>query len=60
MMFRSLSIEKLMAVRAGLEALLEAGEATKDQLGIGAASNNESTRKNRKTVHPGRKVKRQP
>ena len=60
MMFRSLSIEKLMAVRAGLEALLEAGEATKDQLGIGAASNNESTRKNRKTVSPGRKVKRQP
>ena len=59
MMFRSLSIEKLMAVRAGLEALLEAGEATKDQLGIGAASNNESARKKRKAVSPGRKVKRQ-
>jgi 4'-phosphopantetheinyl transferase len=59
MMFRSLSIEKLMAVRAGLEALLEAGEATKDQLGIGAASNNESARKKREAVSLGRKVKRQ-
>ena len=59
MMFRSLSIEKLMAVRAGLEALLEAGEATKDQLGIGAASNNESARKKRKAVGPERKAKRQ-
>jgi DNA-binding MarR family transcriptional regulator len=34
MMFRSLSPEKLVAVREGLEALLEAGAATKDQLGI--------------------------
>jgi len=59
MMFRSLSIEKLMAVRAGLEALLEAGEATKDQLGISAASNNESARKKRKAVGPERKAKRQ-
>ncbi len=59
MMFRSLSIEKLMAVRAGLEALLEAGEATKDQLGIGTASNNESARKKRKAVSPARKAKRQ-
>ena len=57
MMFRSLSIEKLMAVRAGLEALLEAGEATKDQLGIGAASNDESARKKRKSASPERKVK---
>jgi len=59
MMFRSLSIEKLMAVRAGLEALLEAGEATKDQLGISAASNNESARKKRKAGSPERKAKRQ-
>jgi DNA-binding MarR family transcriptional regulator len=59
MMFRSLSVEKLMAVRAGLEALLEAGEATKDQLGLGAAGNNESARKKRKGVSPGRNVKRQ-
>jgi len=59
MMFRSLSIEKLMAVRAGLEALLEAGEATKDQLGIGAASNNESAGKKQKAVGPERKAKRQ-
>lgn len=34
MMFRSLSVEQIMAVRAGLEALLEAGAATKDQLGL--------------------------
>ncbi len=34
LMFRSLSTEKIMAVRAGLEALLEAGAATKDTLGI--------------------------
>ena len=33
-MFRSLSIDQIMAVRAGLQALLEAGAATKDQLGI--------------------------
>ena len=59
MMFRSLSLEKLMAVRAGLEALLEAGEATKDQLGISAASNNESARKKRKAGSPERKAKRQ-
>ncbi len=34
MMFKSLSVDKIMAVRSGLEALLEAGAATKDQLGI--------------------------
>jgi DNA-binding MarR family transcriptional regulator len=34
MMFQSLSVDKIMAVRAGLEALLEAGAATKDQLGL--------------------------
>lgn len=38
MMFRSLSIEKIMAVRAGLEALLEAGAVTKDHLGISVVS----------------------
>jgi DNA-binding MarR family transcriptional regulator len=54
MMFRSLSVEKLMAVRAGLEALLEAGEATKDQLGIGAASNDKSTSKPMKAAQPRR------
>jgi DNA-binding MarR family transcriptional regulator len=58
MMFRSLSVEKLMAVRAGLEALLEAGEATKDQLGIGAASNDKSTSKPMKAVSPAKKTRK--
>jgi len=58
MMFRSLSIEKLMAVRAGLEALLEAGEATKDQLGIGTDSSSKAARKGRKAVSPAGKAKR--
>jgi DNA-binding MarR family transcriptional regulator len=60
MMFRSLSIEKLMAVRAGLEALLEAGEATKDQLGIGASGNNKANRKRSKGVSPAKKASRRP
>ncbi len=58
MMFRSLSLEKLMAVREGLEALLEAGEATKDQLGIGAASNKKAPTKGRKAVSPSRKPRK--
>lgn len=33
-MFRSLSEEKLLTVKKGLEALVEAGEAAKSQLGI--------------------------
>jgi hypothetical protein len=57
MMFRSLSIEKLMAVRAGLEALLEAGEATKDQLGIGTDSSNKAARKGKKAVSLAGKAK---
>ena len=60
MMFRSLSIEKLMAVRAGLEALLEAGAATKDQLGIGTDSSNKAARKGRRAVSPAGKSKRRP
>jgi DNA-binding MarR family transcriptional regulator len=60
MMFRSLSVEKLMAVRAGLEALLEAGEATKDQLGISAASNGRTAGKGTKTASPARKLRRHP
>jgi hypothetical protein len=55
MMFRSLSLEKLLAVRAGLEALLEAGEATKDQLGIGAIGDSKAAGKRRKGVGPARK-----
>ena len=59
MMFRSLSIEKLMAVRAGLEALLEAGEATKDQLGIGA-QNGKLAGKGKKAVGSAGKSRKQP
>ncbi len=58
MMFRSLSTEKLMAVRAGLEALLEAGEATKDQLGISATQANVAAGKKHRTAGPGKKPKR--
>jgi DNA-binding MarR family transcriptional regulator len=58
MMFRSLSPEKLMAVRAGLEALLEAGEATKDQLGIGTPHHNVAAGKRQKAASPSRKSKK--
>jgi DNA-binding MarR family transcriptional regulator len=58
MMFRSLSLEKLMAVRAGLEALLEAGEATKDQLGIGTDGSNKAAGKARKAVSTAGKARR--
>jgi DNA-binding MarR family transcriptional regulator len=57
MMFRSLSPEKLMAVRAGLEALLEAGAATKDQLGIGTPNTKPVTEKRRKAARSTRKSK---
>jgi DNA-binding MarR family transcriptional regulator len=57
MMFRSLSPEKLMAVRAGLEALLEAGAATKDQLGIGTPNTKAVAAKRRKAPRPTRKNK---
>jgi DNA-binding MarR family transcriptional regulator len=57
MMFRSLSPEKLMAVRAGLEALLEAGAATKDQLGIGSPNSKAVTVKRRRAVRTTRKNK---
>lgn len=57
MMFRSLSPEKLMAVRAGLEALLEAGAATKDQLGIGTPDSEATTAKRRRAVRNTRKNK---
>lgn len=58
LMFRALSLEKLMAVRAGLEALLEAGEATKDQLGISGPSAGSAARKERKTAKPPMKVRK--
>jgi DNA-binding MarR family transcriptional regulator len=57
MMFRSLSPEKLLAVRAGLEALLEAGAATKDQLGIGSPNSKAVTAKRRRAVRTTRKNK---
>jgi len=58
MMFRSLSLEKLMAVRAGLEALLEAGEATKDQLGIGTDGSNKAAGNARKAARPAKKARK--
>ena len=57
MMFRSLSPEKLMAVRAGLEALLEAGAATKDQLGISTPNTKATAERTRKGARPARKNK---
>ena len=57
-MFRSLSPSKLMAVRAGLEALLEAGEATKEQLGIGAPPINVPAAKKQRTARPSVKKKK--
>ncbi len=60
MMYRSLSTEKLLAVRAGLEALLEAGKATKDQLGIAEDSNLAAKSKRRQvSPNPSRKRKKQ-
>jgi hypothetical protein len=47
-----------MAVRAGLEALLEAGEATKDQLGIGTPHTNVAAGKRQKAASPTRTVKK--
>ncbi len=61
MMFRSLSEEKIMAVRAGLEALLEAGAATKDQLGIESFVSSVGGSAARKASNPGsRSRKRAP
>jgi DNA-binding MarR family transcriptional regulator len=57
MMFRSLSAEKLMAVRAGLEALLEAGAATRDQLGISVPDAKPVVLKRRKSARTDRKSK---
>lgn len=59
MMFRSLSTDKLMAVRAGLEALLEAGAATKDQLGIAASEANSPARKRHKATAQGGRTRKQ-
>jgi DNA-binding MarR family transcriptional regulator len=53
MMFRSLSVDQIMAIRAGLEALLEAGAATKDQLGINAVPGDGSAAPMRKAANPG-------
>jgi DNA-binding MarR family transcriptional regulator len=59
MMFRSLSTEKLLAVRAGLEALLEAGKPTKDKLGIVNGQNGTTVKSRQKAASPNKKVKRQ-
>lgn len=59
MMFRSLSTDKLMAVRAGLEALLEAGAATKDQLGIAASEANSPARKRQRSTAQGGRTRKQ-
>ncbi|MDM7999489.1 MAG: MarR family transcriptional regulator [Dehalococcoidia bacterium] len=58
LMFRSLSVEKLMAVRAGLEALLEAGEATKDQLGISTPEASKPVEKPKKRAGLAKKTQR--
>ncbi len=59
MMYRSLSTEKLMAVRAGLEALLEAGKATKDQLGIADDSISAKPKRKLQAASTSKKGKRQ-
>lgn len=60
MMFRALSVEKIMAIRAGLEALLEAGEATKDQLGISTGPTEVAASPMLKAARPKTKDKKLP
>ncbi len=60
MMFRSLSPQKLLAVRAGLEALLETGKPTKDKLGIVNDHNNITAKSRQKAASPNKRVGKRP